>query len=204
MDSIGGIRSVLVQFGGFCCIAVFVASLLRCVLFNLSEKRLFPQEWRWPVVGDVIHILWTFDRVHDVAVSIFLRSGKRYQDARAPGIHIISIVDPVDVEHVLKRNWENYHVGEGLRSESVRDVFGRGIFNADGKHWLLQRKHAAREFSANIFRDFMTARFIDYSTLLSGILAANIGRRMDMHALLFQMTLDAHREDCVWGWTLGG
>jgi len=184
-------------------IAVVAISLLRCIVFNVSDKRRFPLRWRWPIVGDLLTLIARFDVLHDHFVDLVRSTGKRCNEMSVPGYRIIIIVDPVDVEHVLKRNWENYRVGKGLRSESVRDVFGRGIFNADGKHWFLQRKHSAREFSANIFRDFMTAQFIEYSKLLSGILAANVGRTVDMHALLFQLTLDAFGK-IAFGVDIGG
>jgi cytochrome P450 len=78
---------------------------------------------------------------------------------------------PADVEHVL-RGVKTYHAGGGARGRTNADLFGRGIGNADGAHWLLQRRIAAREFSADRFRGAMGAVFAAKAAKLAGVIDA--------------------------------
>lgn len=39
----------------------------------------------------------------------------------------------------------------------MNDLFGHGIFNADGEQWKYQRKTAANIFNVKNFRDHFTA-----------------------------------------------
>lgn len=41
----------------------------------------------------------------------------------------------------------------------MKDLFGNGIFAADGDIWRHQRKLASYEFSTKVLRDFSTAVF---------------------------------------------
>jgi hypothetical protein len=52
-------------------------------------------------------------------------------------------------------NFENYINGPQF-NEATSDLFGHGIFNANGEQRKYQRKTASHIFSVNNFRDHIT------------------------------------------------
>ncbi len=48
------------------------------------------------------------------------------------------LVEPADVHHILKANFENYIKGPHLQA-SFQPLFGHGIFNVNGALWKQQR-----------------------------------------------------------------
>lgn len=67
----------------------------------------------------------------------------------------IATVDPRNVEHLLKTNFENYIKGPEFHG-AMNDLFGNGIFNANGEDWKYQRKTASLIFNVKNFRDQFT------------------------------------------------
>lgn len=52
-------------------------------------------------------------------------------------------------------NFENYAKGPQLNT-AMGDLFGHGIFNANGEQWKYQRKTASHIFNVKNFRDHFT------------------------------------------------
>lgn len=67
---------------------------------------------------------------------------------------IIYTKDPKNVEYALSKNFKNFPKNEGFRY-LFQDLFGEGIFAADGAEWKFQRKISSHAFTQNIFKDFM-------------------------------------------------
>jgi len=65
---------------------------------------------------------------------------------------IVATRDARNVEHMLKKNFQNYPKGE-LAHGTLHDLLGEGIFNADGSSWMAQRKTASQMFTANRFKN---------------------------------------------------
>lgn len=62
--------------------------------------------------------------------------------------------NPLNVEHMLKTNFDNYPKGE--RSHlMLKELLGDGIFNSDGDHWRMQRKTASVLFNKKSLRIFV-------------------------------------------------
>ncbi|KAM0960926.1 hypothetical protein TB2_019971 [Malus domestica] len=59
--------------------------------------------------------------------------------------------DPRNLEHLLKTKFSNFPKGPYFR-DTVRDLLGDGIFNADDETWQGQRKTASIEFHSAKFR----------------------------------------------------
>ncbi|KAL5722171.1 hypothetical protein ACHQM5_005722 [Ranunculus cassubicifolius] len=71
-----------------------------------------------------------------------------------PGARGIFTANPLNVEHMLKTNFENYpKETEGI--SPLDDFLGKGIFNVDGDLWKVQRKVASHEFSTRSLRNFV-------------------------------------------------
>jgi 12-hydroxyjasmonoyl-L-amino acid 12-hydroxylase / fatty acid hydroxylase len=68
-------------------------------------------------------------------------------------LHNTITADPINVEHMLKTNFNNYPKGKPF-SAILGDFLGQGIFNVDGDRWLFQRKLAGAELASPIVRAF--------------------------------------------------
>ncbi|KAF9092808.1 hypothetical protein BGX27_001724, partial [Mortierella sp. AM989] len=99
---------------------------------------------------------------------------------------------PEIVEHVLKNNFWSYEKGPALNI-ALGDLFGKGIFAADGNNWKFQRKLASHIFNVKAFREYTSdvfviegQRVVDYLTK-----AADEGTIVDLHELFLKFTLDS-------------
>ncbi|CAK8560503.1 unnamed protein product [Lathyrus sativus] len=144
----------------------------------------------WPFLGAAIEQLMNYDRMHDWLVEYF--SISKTVVVPMPFTTYTYIADPVNVEHVLKTNFNNYPKGEVYHSY-MEVLLGHGIFNVDGELWKKQRKTASLEFASRNLRDFSTKVFKEYALKLSSILnqASFLNQQIDMQELLMRMTLDS-------------
>jgi fatty acid omega-hydroxylase len=119
---------------------------------------------------------------------------------------------PEDTEHVLATNFGNYVLNgaNDYRGPAMTDLFGGGIFNADGAHWLVQRKLAAREFSAERFRGYMAGVFVESAAKLVGIIegpgagaGAQWSSEFNASKWLMRLTMDAFSQ-ISFGVDIGG
>jgi hypothetical protein len=99
---------------------------------------------------------------------------------------------PESVEHVLKTNFWSYEKGPTFKG-ALGDLFGDGIFVADGHDWKFQRKLASHIFNVKAFREYTSdvfviegQRVVDYLTK-----AADEGTIVDLHELFLKYTLDS-------------
>jgi cytochrome P450 len=58
--------------------------------------------------------------------------------SHAFGAHVYVITDPQHVEHVLRRNWQNYRLGR--QAKRVRMLLGNGLVGSGGELWKRQRR----------------------------------------------------------------
>ncbi|KAL1922934.1 uncharacterized protein VTP21DRAFT_9310 [Calcarisporiella thermophila] len=104
----------------------------------------------------------------------------------------IMTIDARNVEHVLKNKFENYSKGDDFHTKMF-DMFGDGIFNANGEKWRYQRKTASHIFNVKNFRDWFTGVFLDEAKIAFKILderAANL-EEIDLNNLFYRYTLES-------------
>ncbi len=58
---------------------------------------------------------------------------------------------PANLKHVLRDNFGNYRLSDDRR-EWFKEFIGQGIFAAEGKDWLAQRKAASNIFTVRVSR----------------------------------------------------
>ncbi|KAF9313349.1 Protein kinase alk2 [Podila horticola] len=99
---------------------------------------------------------------------------------------------PEHVEHVLKTNFWNYEKSDGLR-DAMGDLFGKGIFAADGPEWRYQRKLASHIFTVKAFKEYVSDVFVAEGQKVIDYLgkAADEGTVVDFHLLMLHFTLDS-------------
>ncbi|KAI8144404.1 cytochrome P450 [Fennellomyces sp. T-0311] len=102
-------------------------------------------------------------------------------------------IHPDNVEHILKGNFSNYIKGPNF-NVALDDLFGHGIFNANGEQWRYQRKAASLTFNVANFRDHFTEVFVKELDIMSKLVldktAAN-GEPIDFHDMIYKFTLES-------------
>ncbi|KAG1115932.1 hypothetical protein G6F42_013824 [Rhizopus arrhizus] len=148
----------------------------------------------WPLVGSTPMIIKNAENMHEFLLSGFVSMNTLTTTASALGMpRAIATVDPRNVEHILKNNFENYAKGPQLNA-ATGDLFGHGIFNANGEQWKYQRKTASHIFNIKNFRDLFTEVFVkEIDVMFKGVLdkAAVSNQVVDFHDLMFKFTLDS-------------
>ncbi|KAJ6872689.1 cytochrome P450 704C1-like [Populus alba x Populus x berolinensis] len=154
--------------------------------FNKKQKK-----YKYhPVAGTVFTQLLHFNRVHHYMTNL---AGKyKTYRLRAPFRSEIYTVDPVNVEYILKTNFENYGKGDH-NYDNLSGLLGDGIFTVDGHKWRQQRKVSSYEFSTKVLRDFSSVIFRKNVAKLANIVsdAAKANQSMDIQDLFMKSTLDS-------------
>ncbi|KAJ4843900.1 hypothetical protein Tsubulata_047956 [Turnera subulata] len=148
------------------------------------------KEQRPPIVGSSIKLLLNFNRLFDYQTSV-ARKHSTFRIVTPPRSQIYT-ADPVNVEHILKSNFSNYVKG-AYNQAIVKDLFGDGIFAADGDMWRHQRKLASYEFSTKVLRDFSSAVFRANAAKLAAkvAIAAAASKSIEFQEMLRKSTLES-------------
>ncbi|CAN4109018.1 unnamed protein product [Withania somnifera] len=111
---------------------------------------------------------------------------------RPGNVHGVITANPLNVEYMLKTNFENFPKGYRFYTR-LEDFLGDGIFNVDGETWRIQRKSASYEFSTRSLRNFvMETAQVEIHTRLIPILqeAAKRNRIIDIQDILERFAFD--------------
>nr|WMZ41230.1 cytochrome P450 family 704 subfamily A polypeptide 1 [Ipomoea batatas] len=134
-----------------------------------------------PIGGTIFHHVINFHRLHHYITDL----ARKYKTYRliTPFRSEVYTVDPVNVEYILKTNFENYGKGE-YNNSILKDLLGDGIFTVDGEKWREQRKVSSHEFSTRVLRDYSSVVFRKSAATLARVLseAANKEESVDMQA----------------------
>ncbi|KAI8332793.1 cytochrome P450 [Chlamydoabsidia padenii] len=162
----------------------------RAVFTERREKVPFT----WPLLGSTFNFVKGVFQLHEVLGEGLNELETDTYSLNALVIpHMIFTIDPANIEHVLKNNFENYIKGPNF-SGAMNDLFGHGIFNANGEEWKFQRKTASHIFNVKNMRDQITDVFIDKMKYMSAHLldkAAEQNKVIDFHDLMYKYTLDS-------------
>ncbi|ORZ17105.1 cytochrome P450 [Absidia repens] len=156
-----------------------------------------PSSGGYPLIGIAPGIIRNKERLHEYFLEGFEKLNTLTNTAVGLGMpRSVATIDPRNIEHILKTNFENYVKGPML-NESSSDLLGHGIFNANGEVWKYQRKTASLIFNVKNFRDHFTKVFIQHIHFMSKNIfdesAAN-GKPVDFHDIMFKFTLDSFVE----------
>lgn len=135
----------------------FIMNISRTILTNLfqySKCTKIPRSY--PIIGSYFsiksnknrRIQWTSEIVLSTLPSL------TFTLHRPLGHRHVFTANPFNVQHILKTHFHNYQKGY-LGKETLRDLLGNGIFNADGDIWKYQRKLASHEFNSKSLRKFV-------------------------------------------------
>ncbi|EGG03077.1 cytochrome P450 monooxygenase [Melampsora larici-populina 98AG31] len=145
----------------------------------------------WPLLGQLPEVIlnsrslleWNSrkERTYGLGFSVTL-----------PGMRLIEISRPDWIEHVQKTNFQNYVKGNFFR-EVMSDVFGQGIFVADGAKWKSTRQVTARILNAHNFRTIVAPAIHDTLRAFNDLLEvkANEGSIVELDDFFHRFTLEA-------------
>ncbi|KAI8150422.1 cytochrome P450 [Fennellomyces sp. T-0311] len=105
----------------------------------------------------------------------------------------ITTMDPNNIEHVLKTNFSNYVKGSNFL-KWTGDLFGHGIFAANGEQWRYQRKSASLIFNVLNFRDHFTEVFVNELGAMSRFILdekVTTGEPIDFYDAVYKFTLQS-------------
>ncbi|CAO3627832.1 unnamed protein product [Mucor hiemalis] len=178
--------------------AVATLSLLACIyndraIFDPKRPDIKTQAG-WPLVGNLPILMEYLMRIHEFLQEGFTRLDDLTLTMSALGIpRHVGTIDPRNVEHILKNNFENYIKGPEFHG-SMMDLFGGGIFNANGEEWKYQRKTASHIFNVKNFRDQFTDVFVKELDVMQEYVfdkACDNHEVVDFHDIMFKFTLDS-------------
>uniref|UniRef100_A0A0C9RT70 TSA: Wollemia nobilis Ref_Wollemi_Transcript_14092_1702 transcribed RNA sequence n=1 Tax=Wollemia nobilis TaxID=56998 RepID=A0A0C9RT70_9CONI len=171
---------------GLICVSIFYIRASR----KEGNKALPPS---YPIVGSLFSFLKNRRRLPEWITELLkIVPSHTIKLQRLGGRRGIITANPANVEHILKTRFEIYPKGDFF-SLILHDLLGRGIFNADGETWKLQRRVASFEFSTRSLRDFIhDAVHGEITDRLLPLLrkAAAADSRLDMQDVLQRFAFD--------------
>ncbi|XP_077211394.1 cytochrome P450 CYP94D108-like [Tasmannia lanceolata] len=134
----------------------FLLSIFLFIIFwDQNSSKKVKGVRTYPVLGILPEFIKNRHRFLDWSTEFLEKHPTNTITFRRPGkIQGVITANPINVEYMLKTNFENYPKGDrfiGL----LEDFLGRGIFNSDGHLWKLQRKTASFEFNTKSLRNFV-------------------------------------------------
>ncbi|KAI8344761.1 cytochrome P450 [Chlamydoabsidia padenii] len=184
--------------------ASVTAGTFTAVLISLAlkyhDRALFgehnpgtPYRKGYPLLGDLPYLIHNKARIHDFDNENFEQLEAMTMSVSTFGLpHTIQTIDPANVEHILKNNFENYVKGPNFNAATY-DMLGHGIFNANGEQWKWQRKAASLIFNVKNFRDHFTDVFVNEMEIMCDMFDKAVGANqiVDLHDTMFRFTLDS-------------
>ncbi|KAJ7972069.1 putative Cytochrome P450 [Quillaja saponaria] len=160
---------------------------------NSSQKPTKTGFKTYPIIGALPEFLknrhrfldWTTDVLADCPTN----TATLWRPGKARGF---LTANPLNVEHMLKTNFDNYPKGD-LFTIPLHDFLGQGIFNIDGEPWKVQRKTASYGFNSKSLRNFVMDNVrVEIQTRLVPVLAkaAKTGHVLDLQDILERFAFD--------------
>ncbi|KAK4804148.1 hypothetical protein SAY86_003965 [Trapa natans] len=174
---------------GFLVFSFFIAPIHHLWSFKKSHSSL-PS---YPLIGCLIDFYKNRSRLLDWYTDLLSESPTNTIVIRRLGARrTIITANPDNVEHMLKTNFANYPKGRPF-TDILGDFLGRGIFNADGDLWTMQRKLASHEFTTKSLREFVVKILeTEVENRLVPLLeeSARTGRVLDLQDVLSRFAFD--------------
>ncbi|KAI5663998.1 hypothetical protein M9H77_23321 [Catharanthus roseus] len=171
---------------------IFFISVFICLIF-LHHPNSKPGFKCYPIVGTLPDFLLNRHRFLDWSTEALAKCPTNTSVFRRPGrVQGILTANPLNVEYMLKTNFENYPKGQRFIN-LLEDFLGKGIFNSDGELWKIQRKTASYEFNTKSLRNFVMENVrIELQTRLIPLFqsAAKSNRVLDLQEILERFAFD--------------
>ncbi|CAO2830530.1 unnamed protein product [Amaranthus hypochondriacus] len=135
--------------------------LLSLIIFcrSLREKNGIPTNW--PIIGMLPALLINIHRIHAFVIELLDKCHLTFH-FKGPcftNMDMLATLDPINVHHVMSKNFGNYPKGE--KFHEMLDVLGDGVVNTDGLVWQYHRKMAHAFLGHQRFYHFMVNKTWD-------------------------------------------
>ncbi|KAJ0763879.1 putative cytochrome P450 [Helianthus annuus] len=117
---------------------LFIVSIL-VIICRLKKQSAFVPT-NWPILGMMLGILVNAHQLHDYTTEILIQCGGTimFKGPWFANMDTLLTTDPLDIHHILCKNFRNYPKGDKLHK--IFDVLGDGILDSDGELWEINRK----------------------------------------------------------------
>ncbi|CAA2987202.1 cytochrome P450 86B1-like [Olea europaea subsp. europaea] len=175
-------------------VEIFLAIFVFLIIHSLRQRKRqgLPN---WPFVGMLPSLIFGLrGDMYEWVSNVLCRQNGTFT-FRGPwftNLYCIVTSDPRNLEYLLKTNFSNFPKGEYFRN-TVRDLLGDGIFNADDKIWQTQRRTASLEFHSAKFRQMTTESLLElvHARLLPVLEdTMNQSIPIDLQDILLRLTFD--------------
>jgi len=171
---------------------IYVLQYLRW-RFGRSRPRGVPFFGHW-LCGSTLPVLQAAMRneIHKFLLGVRQKLGQTFVvvPMLGPQQWTVMTANPANVEHILKKNFDNYPKGWKIRNR-LSDLLGQGIFNVDGHDWYHQRKTTSQMFTAKLFKDHIWVVVQRNARKLRNILeTVEPDKPVDVFNLMNRFTLD--------------
>ncbi|XP_014493587.2 cytochrome P450 86B1 [Vigna radiata var. radiata] len=173
---------------------IFLAVLVFLLIHSLRQKRHHGLVV-WPVLGMVPSLVTGLrTNLYEWITEVLKRQNGtfRFKGPSFSNLNCIVTADPRNLEHLLKTKFPLFPKGGYFRN-TVRDLLGEGIFNADDDTWQKQRKIASIEFHSTKFRQLTTESLFELVHYrLLPVLEASVRKSVaiDLQDILLRLTFD--------------
>ncbi|KAG0265249.1 hypothetical protein BGZ95_003379 [Linnemannia exigua] len=156
-------RVLLVYFLTY---SIFILIKYRHTSISANPRSDLPGPKGHPLIGNTIEMAQRPPgSTHQRQMGFHKQYGKVFSLTVLGLGRVIHVRDPQAVDHILRVNFWAYEKG-GFFRETLRPIFGNGIFSADGQHWRWQRKAASKIFNVNWYRTYTSTIFRQESQLV--------------------------------------
>ncbi|CAN0924602.1 Cytochrome P450 86B1 [Linum grandiflorum] len=110
-------------------------SMLSLLLYICSNKKVKSRAVpNWPFLGVLPSLLWNLsqNQVHEFLTRILKLNGGTFF-ARGPCLNLVVTCDPMNVHHILSKNFSNY-------PKNMLEPLGEVLINSDGETWKMRRE----------------------------------------------------------------
>nr|QNN89145.1 cytochrome P450 [Achyranthes bidentata] len=173
---------------------IFLAIGVFVIVHSLRQKKHYGLPV-WPFVGMLPSLVVGLrHNLYEWLTDIINRQNGtfRFKGPWFSSLQCVVTSDPRNLEHLLKTKFTNFPKGGYFRN-SLRDLLGDGIFNADDETWQRQRKTASIEFHSARFRQLTAESLLELVhkrllPVLDESLQKNIS--IDLQDVLLRLTFD--------------
>ncbi|QCD95288.1 Cytochrome P450 [Vigna unguiculata] len=135
----------------------FYAAALFCIIYFFHRRLCcrYPLFTDYPIIGMLPDLLCNLWRIHDFSVEVLKSHGGtgEFTGPWFTNMNYLITSDPINVHHILSKNFKNYVKGPEFRE--IFQAFGDGIFTADGEAWKYNRDLFQSLFKHKSFELFL-------------------------------------------------
>ncbi|KAL4366391.1 hypothetical protein GQ457_05G018650 [Hibiscus cannabinus] len=148
----------------------------------------------WPVVGMLPTLVSNVDRIFDFLTDLVKLNGGtfKFQGPWFSSLNFVVTAHPVNINHILCRNHENY--GKGQEFREIFEPFGEGLVTSDSHVWKRLRK-VLQPFTKNnkkyaAYLDRILRQMVEGSLIPVLQHVVRLGTEVDLEDLLHRFDYD--------------